>query len=85
MGVFPVVVLVGARQTGKSTLARKLAATDGRPYLSLDDLDVRAVAESDPAGLLARGERLVLDEVQRVPDLLLAIEQAVDGGRVRVA
>ncbi len=81
--VFPVVVLMGARQTGKSTLARKLAGIDGRPYLSLDDLDVRAVAESDPRGLLARADALVIDEVQRVPDLLLAIKQAVDEDRPR--
>jgi uncharacterized protein len=81
MDVFPVTVLMGARQTGKSTLARKIAESDGRLYLSLDDLDVRAQAESDPAGLLARSERMVLDEVQRVPDLLLAIKQAVDEDR----
>jgi uncharacterized protein len=81
MDVFPVAVLMGARQTGKSTLARNIAESDGRLYLSLDDLDVRAQAESDPAGLLARSERMVLDEVQRVPDLLLAIKQAVDEDR----
>lgn len=84
MEVFPVVVLMGARQTGKSTLARRIAEKDGRPYLSLDDLDVRAIAEKDPAGLLARGERMVIDEVQRVPNLLLAIKHAVDQDRPRI-
>jgi predicted AAA+ superfamily ATPase len=83
MEVFPVVVMMGARQVGKSTLARKIADQDGRPYFSLDDLDVRAVAEADPSGLLARSERLVIDEVQRVPDLLLSIKQAVDMDRPR--
>jgi hypothetical protein len=83
MNVFPVVVLMGARQTGKSTLARKIADRDGRPYLSLDDLDVRAIAERDPADLLARAESMVIDEVQRVPDLLLAIKYAVDQDQPR--
>lgn len=83
MEVFPVVVLMGARQTGKSTLARQIADRDGLPYLSLDDLDVRASAESDPAGLLSRSERMVLDEVQRVPDLLLEIKRVVDEDRPR--
>lgn len=83
MEVFPVVVLMGARQTGKSTLARKIAESDGRPYLTLDDLDVRAVAETDPADLLDRADRMVLDEVQRVPELLLEIKRAVDEDRPR--
>lgn len=83
MDVFPVVVLMGARQTGKSTLAKKIAYEDGRPYVSLDDLDFRAIAETDPVGLLARSEQMVIDEVQRVPDLLLAIKHAVDEDRPR--
>lgn len=83
MEVFPVVVLMGARQTGKSTLAREIAMIDDRPYLSLDDLDTRDEAHTDPYGLLARSDALVLDEVQRVPDLLLAIKQEVDNDRPR--
>jgi predicted AAA+ superfamily ATPase len=76
----PVVVVTGARQTGKSTLVRKLLP--GRwPYYSLDDLDVRAQAERTPDELVERAERLVLDEVQRVPDLLLAVKRAVDERR----
>ena len=78
--VSPVVVLTGARQTGKSTLVRELDALAEHRYLTLDDLDIRAQAAEDPAGLLARGERLILDEVQRVPDLLVAIKRAVDKG-----
>lgn len=76
----PVVVLTGARQTGKSTLVRDLLP-DRRPYYSLDDLDIRAQAERAPDELLERAERLVLDEVQRVPDLLLAVKRAVDRER----
>ncbi len=76
----PVVVVTGARQTGKSTLVRELLPEE-RPYYSLDDLDVRTQAERSPDDLLARGERLVLDEVQRVPELLSAVKRAVDERR----
>jgi len=49
----------------------------------LDDLDVLAQARSDPRGLLARGHRLVLDEIQRAPELLLEIKRAVDESPTR--
>lgn len=81
LGVFPVVVVTGARQTGKSTLVRGLPELADRPYVTLDDLDVRDQAIRDPASLLARGRELVLDEVQRAPDLLLAVKAAVDRDR----
>lgn len=76
----PVVVVTGARQTGKTTLVRKLLAGT-RPYYSLDDLDVRDQAERSPAELVGRADSMVLDEVQRVPDLMLAVKQAVDEDR----
>lgn len=78
----PVVILTGARQTGKSTLARMPGIGDDRPYLTLDDLDVLAQARQQPEALLRRGARLVVDEVQRAPDLLIAVKRAVDEGRV---
>ncbi len=73
----PVVVVTGARQTGKSTLVGMDAAGD-RQYLSLDDLDVLAQARDAPDELVRRAPRLTLDEVQRSPDLLLAVKRAVD-------
>jgi predicted AAA+ superfamily ATPase len=76
---FPVVVVTGARQTGKTTLVRRLGGD--RTYLTLDDLDVRDQALSAPDDLLRRGEHLTLDEVQRSPDLLLAVKRAVDRDR----
>jgi predicted AAA+ superfamily ATPase len=79
--VMPVAVVTGARQTGKSTLARELLQS-GHRYLTLDDFDVRAQAERFPHELVRRADQLVLDEVQRVPDLLLAVKQAVDERRV---
>jgi len=81
--VMPVVALLGARQTGKSTLVRAHPALTGRPYLTLDDLAVRLQAEADPEALVARAPRLVLDEVQRAKDLLIAIKRAVDRDRPR--
>ena len=78
---FPVVVLTGARQTGKSTLVQHLPSAGTRRYLTLDDLDLQARARHAPDVLLEEGGRLTLDEVQRAPDLLLAIKRAVDRQR----
>lgn len=79
----PVVVLLGARQTGKTTLVRTHPTLANRPYLTLDDLEVRLQAEADPEALVARAPLLVLDEVQRAKDLLIAIKRAVDRDRPR--
>ena len=78
----PVVVLTGARQTGKSTLAQDAPPSD-RLYLTLDDLDVLEQALADPDSLVQRAPRMAIDEVQRVPKLLLAIKRAVDRKRQR--
>ena len=83
LGVMPVVVVLGARQTGKTTLARAHPGLADRPYLTLDDLAVRLQAEADPEALVSRAPTLVLDEVQRVSNLLIAIKRAVDGDRPR--
>ena len=77
----PVVLVTGARQTGKSTLVRELLQTGDRLYLTLDDYDVLAQARDAPDQLVRRAPRLTLDEVQRSPDLLLAIKRAVDEDR----
>ncbi|MEK6665560.1 MAG: ATP-binding protein [candidate division NC10 bacterium] len=81
LGQFPVVVLTGARQTGKSTLVQHLPSAHGRLYRTLDDFDVLARAERFPETLLEEGDRVTLDEVQRAPQLLLAIKRAVDRDR----
>lgn len=74
-----VVVINGARQTGKSTLAKlameRVPEADAR---YLDDAAVRSAAEADPALFVRHDGLLVLDEVQRVPDLMLAIKHEVD-------
>lgn len=79
----PVVLLHGARQTGKSTLARWIAE-DPHParYVSLDDATSLAAATSDPQGFVAGlGGPAVIDEVQRAPGLFLALKQTVDENR----
>jgi len=72
-----VVLVVGPRQAGKTTLAR-LYANSERPYLTLDDPATLAAARADPAGFVRGLKSAVIDEVQRAPDLLLAIKESVD-------
>ena len=84
-GAAPVVVLMGARQTGKTTLVRQLPLLADRPYVTLDDFDLRMQAEADPESVVARAPRLVLDEVQRARDLLIAVKRAVDDDPARTA
>ena len=79
----PVVYLQGARQTGKSTLVKRIAE-DFRPakYYSLDTAAVFAAAQSDPEGFIAGlDEPVVIDEVQKTPALMSAIKSAVDARR----
>lgn len=77
--VMPAVVVIGARQTGKSTLAQVL--TPGkRRFVSLDDLDALELARRDPEALVEGGP-VTLDEVQREPDLLRAVKRAIDRER----
>jgi len=78
----PVVLVNGARQVGKSTLVQSLAENVPARYLTLDDTTVLAAATSDPAGFVAGlGGPVILDEVQRAPDLFLALKAAVDRDR----
>lgn len=72
-----VVLLAGPRQAGKTTLARSLAE-QSRAYLTLDDATTLAAAKADPAGLVRDLDQAIIDEVQRAPDLLLAIKESVD-------
>lgn len=76
----PVVLLVGARQTGKSTLAQTLVPPSR--YLTLDDATILASARAAPSEFVAGFDHLVvIDEVQRSPGLLSAIKASVDRRR----
>ncbi len=76
---FPVVVLTGARQTGKSTLLQHLFPNVA--YATLDDPFTRQAAQEDPRSFLAQAPRLVIDEIQHVPDLLPHVKVLVDADR----
>jgi hypothetical protein len=69
----PVVVLSGLRQTGKSTvLQHEPALAEGRTYRTLDDFATLAAAQANPEALLE--DDAIIDEVQRCPDLLVALK-----------
>jgi predicted AAA+ superfamily ATPase len=75
----PAVMVVGARQVGKSTLVRTIRP---EPYVTLDTATTRAGATTDPDGFVAGlPSPVALDEVQRVPELFLAIKAAIDARR----
>ena len=74
---FPVITITGPRQSGKTTLAKTIFS--GKPYASLEDPDVRLIAQEDPRAFLERfPDGAVLDEVQRCPDILSYLQTAVD-------
>lgn len=82
-----VVMITGPRQAGKTTLAKKLVSSKRRDsgtelsrgtYISLDDRTMQDAARSDPRGFLRQEYPMVIDEIQRVPELLLAIKENVD-------
>lgn len=79
----PIILLNGARQTGKSTLLSHLdVGEQPLPIVSLDDLTVLNAIQNSPQSYLASlPERVILDEVQRVPELFLPIKALVDKDR----
>ena len=76
----PAVVLSGARQTGKSTLAKDIGQ-DTRKFYSLDDINVLDMAQNDPKSLISESGLITLDEIQREPKLLLAVKHDIDVNR----
>lgn len=76
---FPVVVLTGPRQTGKSTLLRK--TFHQYDYATLDDPLTRNIASDDPNSFLCRAGKMIIDEIQYAPELLTFIKMAVDSKR----
>jgi uncharacterized protein len=78
----PVVLIHGPRQCGKTTLAQIAGEPRGYAYLSFDDDALRAAADADPTGFVASlEERVILDEVQRVPGLFTSLKTSVDRHR----
>ncbi len=77
----PVVLLAGPRQAGKTTLVRQIAQQQGLRYLTMDDELVLLSAREDPVGMIRSLDRAVIDEIQRAPQLLMAIKKSVDEDR----
>ncbi|MDZ4168273.1 MAG: ATP-binding protein [Coriobacteriia bacterium] len=78
----PAVLIHGPRQCGKTTLARAIGADLGHEYVTFDDDTVRRAADADPMGFVSRlPDRVILDEVQRVPQVFPALKFAIDRER----
>lgn len=76
----PVVLIAGPRQAGKTTLVRQIA-DPGLRYLTLDDELTQLAAKEDPVGMIRSLDRAIIDEIQRAPQLLLAIKKNIDEDR----
>jgi predicted AAA+ superfamily ATPase len=77
----PVVLLAGPRQAGKTTLVKQIAERQGLRYLTMDDELALLSAKEDPTGFIRSIDCVVIDEIQRAPQLLLAIKKSVDEDR----
>jgi predicted AAA+ superfamily ATPase len=73
-----IVALVGPRQSGKTTLARKIATARKMNFVTLDDDQFRQFANDDPGGFIRGLDRAVIDEIERAPGLILALKKTVD-------
>jgi predicted AAA+ superfamily ATPase len=74
---YPVITITGPRQSGKTTLCRKVFSK--KAYINLEALDTRQFAREDPRGFLSKyPDGAILDEIQRVPELLSYIQVLVD-------
>jgi predicted AAA+ superfamily ATPase len=79
MKYFPVLLISGARQVGKSTLALHL---DVKEYITLDDINMYEMAKNDPKGFIENLPKpIVIDEIQRLPKLMISIKEFVDKDR----
>jgi predicted AAA+ superfamily ATPase len=71
-------LIAGPRQAGKTTLAQQIATEEGLAFLTLDNATTLEAAQSDPVGFLRGINRAVIDEIQRAPELLLALKESDD-------
>ena len=77
---FPVLLISGARQVGKSTLALHLNINN---YITLDDINIYAMAKNDPKGFIEKLEKpVIIDEAQRLPQLMITIKEYIDKERI---
>jgi len=76
---YAIILLTGPRQSGKTTLVQSLFPDF--LYTNLESLDVRLMAQEDPRGFLAQGKQMVIDEVQKVPELLSYLQTLIDANK----
>lgn len=80
---YPVIIVTGSRQVGKTTTLRRLMSGTDRDYVTLDNLSERSLAQSDPAMFLQLHKPpILIDEVQYAPQLFSAIKQIVDQDKI---
>ncbi len=83
LGTFPIIIIGGARQTGKSTmLLRDPLCSENRSYYTCDDPTVLLALQESPDSFFLEGRRYAIDEAQRVPEMFLALKRAVDRDRL---
>ncbi len=83
IGRSPVVLLTGARQTGKTTLVKEMGKEKGYGYVTFDDVQIFSAAKDNPVGFIKELPKpIILDEVQRIPELFLTIKKDVDENRI---
>lgn len=79
----PIILLTGARQTGKSTLIKQMGQKEGYTYITFDDIRFLSAAQNDPIGFVeGLSGPTILDEVQRIPEIFLPLKKRVDENRV---
>jgi len=79
---FPAVLIHGPRQSGKTTLAQRVGTRAGYAYVSFDEEAIRNIATADPVGFVADLPlRVILDEIQHVPHLFVALKAVIDRDR----
>jgi len=77
---FPVLLISGARQVGKSTLALHLGIEN---YITLDDINIYEMAKNDPKGFIENLEKpVIIDEAQRLPELMITLKEHIDKKRI---
>ena len=79
----PATIVVGPRQCGKTTLVKQIMGNNWR-YITLDDANQLQFAKNDPVGFIRQlsSKHVIIDEIQRVPELFLSIKQSIDENRV---
>jgi predicted AAA+ superfamily ATPase len=80
--LYPVIAITGPRQSGKTTLAREIFPN--HLYLNLENLDLLAAAKADPRGFLRLGskQKMIIDEIQKLPDLFSYIQTEADEQKI---